>query len=50
MSNGKLKISDKRKDEHGRKIPSPNRAEALMLAAAPKRFSRGVIEVEVEWG
>jgi hypothetical protein len=35
-SSGKIKISDKRKDAQGRTIPSPNRAEALMLARAPK--------------
>ena len=49
-SNGKLKISDKRRDENGKIISSPNRAESLMLAAAPKRLTRGVIELEVEWG
>ena len=35
MSNGKIKIEDKRKDAQGKPMPSPNRAEALMLAAAP---------------
>lgn len=35
MSNGKIKISDKRKDAQGKPLPSPNRAESLMLAAAP---------------
>jgi len=34
-SKGKIKIADKRKDANGKRIPSPNRAEALMLAAAP---------------
>lgn len=49
-SSGKIKISDKRKDANGKTIASPNRAEALMLAAAPGRFVRGVIEFPVEWG
>lgn len=35
MSTGKIKISDKHKDAHGKTIASPNRAESLMLAAAP---------------
>lgn len=35
MSSGKIKISNKRKDAQGRPLPSPNRAESLMLAAAP---------------
>lgn len=35
MSTGKIKISDKRKDGSGKPAPSPNRAESLMLAAAP---------------
>lgn len=35
MSTGKIKISDKRKDASGKAMPSPNRAESLMLAAAP---------------
>lgn len=34
-SKGKIKISDKKKDENGHAIPSPNKAEALMLAASP---------------
>lgn len=34
-SRGKIKIADKRKDANGRPIASPNRAESLMLAAAP---------------
>ena len=50
MSNGKLKISDKHKDEKGKTIQSPNRAEALMLAAAPARLTRGVIQREIAWG
>lgn len=50
MSNGKTKISPKKKDSKGKTIQSPNRAEALMLATAPKRLTRGVIELEVEWG
>jgi len=50
LSNGKIKISDKRKDSRGKPIPSPNRAEALMLAAAPKRLHRGVVEMEISWG
>jgi hypothetical protein len=50
MSNGKIKIADKRKDASGRPIPSPNKAEALMLAAAPKRLTRGVIELPIQWG
>jgi hypothetical protein len=50
MSNGKIKISDKHKDDKGKTIMSPNRAEALMLAASPKRLTRGVQEVEVMWG
>jgi len=50
MSNGRLKISDKHKDDKGKTIMSPNRAEALMLASAPKRLTRGAREVEVMWG
>lgn len=50
MSNGKIKIANKKRDARGRPLPSPNRAEALMLAATPKRFVRGVVELEVEWG
>ena len=50
MSNGKIKISPKKKDARGKTLPSPNRAESLMLASAPKRLHRGAIEVEVEWG
>ncbi len=50
ISSGKLKILDKRKDASGKTIASPNRAEALMLAAAPKRLIRGVVELEIEWG
>lgn len=50
MSNGKIKILPKRKGAKGETIPSPNRAEALMLAAAPKRLGRGVITREIEWG
>ncbi len=50
MSNGKLKILPKKKDSKGNTIPSPNKAEALMLAAAPKRFAQGVRELKVRWG
>lgn len=50
MSNGKIKISPKRKDAKGKTIASPNRAESLMLAAAPKRLVRGAQELEIEWG
>jgi hypothetical protein len=50
LSSGKIKISDKHKDSKGKPIPSPNRAEALMLAAAPKRLTQEVAEVEVRWG
>jgi hypothetical protein len=50
MSSGKIKILPKRRDDKGKIIASPNRAEALMLAAAPVRLSRGVQELEVEWG
>jgi len=50
MSNGKIKIANKHKDGQGKSIQSPNRAEALMLAAIPKRIHRGVIEREVMWG
>lgn len=49
-SNGKLKIADKRKDANGKVIASPNRAESLMLAAAPQRFVHGITELEVMWG
>lgn len=50
-SNGKIKILDKRKDANGKLIVSPNRAEALMLAAAPTKDIGGMTgEVEVEWG
>jgi len=50
LSSGKIKIEDKRRDSKGKVIASPNRAEALMLAATPKRLHRGVIELEVSWG
>lgn len=50
MSSGKIKISPKRRDAKGKMIASPNRAEALMLAAAPKRVTRSVVEMEIEWG
>lgn len=50
LSSGKMKIADKRKDAKGKTIASPNRAEALMLASAPKKFSRGVTEMEIMWG
>jgi hypothetical protein len=50
MSSGKIKILPKRKDAKNQAIPSPNRAEALMLAAAPKRVHRGAIERSTEWG
>lgn len=33
-SKGKIQILDKRRDDQGRKIASPNRAEALVLASA----------------
>lgn len=49
-SNGKIQIEDKKKDAHGKTIASPNRAEAMMLAAAPPRFTNGVSQLEVEWG
>jgi len=49
-SNGKLKIADKRKDANGKTIPSPNKAEALMLAAAPERFTFAVQEMQIQWG
>jgi hypothetical protein len=49
-SNGKIKIADKRKDSSGKIIASPNRAESLMLAAAPKRLVKTVSEVEIQWG
>lgn len=50
-SNGKIKIADKKKDSTGKKIASPNRAEALMLAAAPSKLVGQLIhEVEVLWG
>jgi len=35
MSNGKIKILDKRKDDKGQAQASPNHAEALMLAHCP---------------
>jgi hypothetical protein len=50
LSSGKMKISDKRKDASGKTIASPNRAEAMMLASAPKRLTRGVIERQILWG
>lgn len=49
-SNGKIKIMDKRKDEKGKKIASPNRAESLMLAAAPPQLVPQVSQLEVAWG
>lgn len=47
-SKGRIKISDKRKDARGHPIPSPNRAEAFMLAASnpPQRE----LEYEPTWG
>jgi hypothetical protein len=50
MSSGKIKIEPKRRDDKGKVIASPNRAEALMLAATPKRVQRGVVELEVALG
>jgi hypothetical protein len=50
LSNGKIKIADKRRDENNKLIPSPNRAEAIMLAAAPDTTQYVVGELEVEWG
>jgi hypothetical protein len=49
-SSGKIKIMDKRKDEKGKKIASPNRAESLMLAAAPPQLVPQVSQLEVAWG
>lgn len=51
-STGKIKIADKRKDANGRRVPSPNRAEALMLASAdvPKDYVEGgVMAGKVTW-
>ena len=50
LQDGKLKIANKHKDAQGHALASPNRAEALMLAASPQRLTRGVIEVPVMWG
>lgn len=50
MSNGKIKIANKHRDANNRVIASPNRAEALMLAAAPQKLLRGVRELEILWG
>jgi hypothetical protein len=50
MSNGKIKISPKKKDSRGKTIASPNRAESLMLAAAPKRYHKIIKQREVLWG
>jgi len=49
-SNGKIKIADKQKDSSGKTIASPNRAESLMLAAAPKRLVKTASEIEIQWG
>lgn len=50
LSSGKMKIADKRRDAKGKTIASPNRAEALMLAAAPPRYTRGIVQHEIELG
>jgi hypothetical protein len=50
MSNGKIKILPKKKNEKGKIIASPNRAEALMLAASPRKFVRTATEVPLEVG
>lgn len=50
QSSGKIKISDKRKDAQGKPLPSPNRAESLMLAAAPARTGSIVKQLKVMWG
>lgn len=50
VSSGKIKISNKKKDEKGVTIASPNRAESLMLAAAPPRLVPVVTELEISWG
>ena len=50
-SNGKIKIMDKKRDANGKKIASPNRAESLMLAAAPSKLVGQLMqEIEVLWG
>lgn len=49
-SNGKIKIAPKKRDSKGMVIPSPNKAESVMLAAAPPRFTRSVVEREIMWG
>jgi hypothetical protein len=50
-SNGKIKIMDKKRDTNGKKIASPNRAESLMLAAAPSKLVGQLMqEIEVLWG
>lgn len=49
-SKGKIKIADKRKDANGKKIPSPNRAEALILSAAPAGASSTKhVQTEATW-
>lgn len=51
-STGKIKIADKKKNAKGKQIQSPNRAEALMLAAATvptKHVQGGVLAGKVTW-
>jgi hypothetical protein len=48
-SDGKIKISDKRRDASGKIIASPNRAESLMLAYAPT-INRIIRVREALWG
>lgn len=50
QSSGKIKIMDKRKDAQGKPLPSPNRAESLMLAAAQPSKVHKVKQIPVKWG
>lgn len=49
LSNGKIKISDKRKDASGKTIASPNLAESLMLAFAPEPVGERQLEAGYTW-
>lgn len=50
MSSGKLQVESK-EEMKARGVPSPNRADALMLAAAPpKEFEENALEGCVVWG
>lgn len=49
LSNGKIKIADKRKDANGKTVASPNLAECLLLAFAPEPVGEKTIESGYVW-